>query len=289
MNPTILFSIIITTYYTSDVLLEVIDSVLKNANIELIIVNNGNPANVITKLSALAANNTNFKLITGHGNIGFGRANNLGVATSHGEYVLILNPDCIVQPDTFDRLLKHAARLPPPYMIGPRIINTDGSDQRGCRRDLLTPLSAFVEALHLGSLFPNYRLNQENLPLPQTLSPVPAISGAFMFMRRTDYDRINGFDEAYFLHVEDLDFCLRFRRAGGEIYFAPDVIVTHVGGTSRTTSDFVEKCKACSFSLYFHRNFGTNYPLIFLWCLDIAIWARYVIRRLLRKCGIIPE
>jgi GT2 family glycosyltransferase len=104
-----------------------------------------------------------------------------------------------------------------------------------------------------------------------------------MFLPRNDYDLIKGFDKNYFLHVDDLDFCLRFSRAGGGIYFAPDVPVTHIGGTSKVTSDFVERHKAKGFVYYFHYNFGNEYPLVFLWALDLSIWARYFLRRLLSK------
>jgi GT2 family glycosyltransferase len=95
-----------------------------------------------------------------------------------------------------------------------------------------------------------------------------------MFLPREDFRRIGGFDEDYFLHVEDLDLCLRFHRAGGEIYFAPDVAVTHIGGTSKATGAFIEKHKARGFIRYFHKNFGGQYPAPFLWLLDLAIWVR---------------
>ena len=168
-------------------------------------------------------------------------------------------------------------------MIGARILNEDGSDQRGCRRALLTPTSAFVEAVHLSRLFPKLRLNLHEEPIPDVLTPVPAISGAFMFLSRKDFDLIGGFDEGYFLHVEDLDFCWRFRRTKGEIYFAPDVAVTHIGGTSEVASDFIERHKAKGFVRYFHRNFRAGCPVIFLWALDIAIWMRYLLRCCLKK------
>jgi GT2 family glycosyltransferase len=86
---------------------------------------------------------------------------------------------------------------------------------------------------------------------------------------------IKGFDDGFFLHVEDLDICYRFREEGGEIYFAPDIRITHVGGTSDVPSLFIERCKAKSFSYYFRRNFMDRVPLPVLWLLDAAIWGRY--------------
>ena len=67
----------------------------------------------------------------------------------------------------------------------------------------------------------------------------------------------------------------RFREAGGEIYFAPDIRVTHIGGTSQAPSVFIERHKARGFVRYFHKNFKDRYPLPFLWLLDLAIWTRF--------------
>lgn len=159
-------------------------------------------------------------------------------------------------------------------MLGARLMNPDGTDQRGCRRALLTPTSAFIEALHLGVLFPKARLNFDREPIPASLSPIPAISGAFMFLSRESFWTIGGFDEGYFLHVEDLDLCLRFRRAGGEIFFAPDVVAIHIGNTSETTSAFIEMSKARGFTRYFHQNYADRYAAPLLWILDAATWLR---------------
>jgi GT2 family glycosyltransferase len=183
------------------------------------------------------------------------------------------------------KLLAHHAALPKRAMIGARLVNEDGTDQRGCRRSLLTPTTALVEALHLGKLFPQHRLNYNFDAVPKKIVPVPAISGAFMFLARDDFWRIGGFDENYFLHVEDLDLCFQFRKQGGEIYFVPEIIVTHVGSTSAATKPFIEMHKARGFSRYFHKNFEDKAPRLLLWLLDIAIWARMRVALLRLKFG----
>jgi GT2 family glycosyltransferase len=282
--PLPLTSVILVTFFTGDALFRAIASVLQQTlPVELVIVDNGNPETIVSRLQKLAGEIAHVKLITGHGNVGFSRANNIGVAASSGDYVLILNPDCVLQDDSLSKIYGHSGKLPHPFMLGARILNEDGTDQRGCRRELLTPTSAFIEALHLSRFFPSLRLNKHEEKVPETTSPIPAISGAFMFLSRKDFDLIGGFDEGYFLHVEDLDLCFRFRKAGGEIFFAPDVTVTHIGGTSEATSDFVERHKTRGFSRYFHRNFADNTPFFLLWALDIAIWMRYFLRRALNK------
>ncbi len=281
-----LTSVIMVSYRTGEALFPSVEAVLRQTSpVELIVVDNGNPDDDIRRLRDVAAGDSRVTLLSGHGNIGFGRANNLGVKNALGDFVLILNPDCFLRADTVDLLLEHAAALPSPWMIGPRIVNEDGTDQRGCRRELLSPTSAFVEALGLGRIFPSLRLNRHGEEMPDRMTPVPAISGAFMFMPRKDFNLVCGFDEGYFLHVEDLDLCFRFRSAGGEIYFDPHIVVTHVGGTSEASSDFVERHKAKSFSRYFHSNFGNRHSRLFLACLDAAIWARYVLKRITKQRG----
>jgi N-acetylglucosaminyl-diphospho-decaprenol L-rhamnosyltransferase len=189
-----------------------------------------------------------------------------------------LNPDSILPPDTVYKLRQHSKHLEPPYMIGARLLDDYGHDQRGCRRALLTPTTAFIEALHLGSIFPSVRLNFNDQPIPSTLTAIPAISGAFMYVSANDFWNNDGFDEGYFLHVEDLDFCLRFHRKGGTIYFAPDIVVNHSGGTSKVTHAFLEKHKADGFARYFQKNFAHQYPRLFLEFLKAATYLRMYIK-----------
>lgn len=282
-SPELFTSVVMVTFHTGPTLEKAIAAVFAStAPVELILVNNGNPPEIENKLAALSVRESRLIWITGHGNIGFGAACNLGAKAARGAYLLLLNPDCILEPETVSRLLSHARdpRLRQPAMIGARLQDVDGRDQRGSRRALLTPVSAFVEALHLGRLFPRLRLNFHDAPIPAALEPVPAISGAFMFLSAKDYWSIGGYDEGYFLHVEDLDICLRFRRAGGEIYFAPDIKAAHIGGTSETDSTFLEICKAKGFTRYFLKNFFTPLSSPILAFLLPCIWLRAGLRTL---------
>ncbi|MDP9127299.1 MAG: glycosyltransferase family 2 protein [Pseudomonadota bacterium] len=268
-------SVIMVSYHTGAVLLKAVDAVLAQASLDkLYLVDNGNPPPMLAALKDLARANSRLCIITGHGNVGFGTGCNLGARVSTGRHLLFLNPDSLLPPDALLNLQACGIRLERPYMLGARIVNEDGTDQRGSRRALLTPLTSFVEALHLGRIFPSARLNFNQEPIPETVTPVPAISGSFMFLPREDFWKIGGFDEEFFLHVEDLDICLRFRRAGGGIYFVPHVVVTHIGGTSDATTAFVENHKARGFVRYFRKNFRGQYPGVLFWLLEAAISAR---------------
>ena len=274
-EKTPLTSVIMVSCQTGPVLFDAIQAVLQQTvPVELCLVDNGNPPETVARLHEMAGADNRIRFVTGYGNTGFSRGCNTGARLAGGDYLLLLNPDSILKKDTVEKLLQHVASLAPHAMIGARLLNPDGSDQRGCRRALLSPKTAVIEALHLGALFPSARLNLNAMPVPSTLGPIPAISGAFMFLARADFEDIDGFDEGYFLHVEDLDFCLRFTRAGGIIYYAPDIVVTHIGGTSAVSTRFIETHKARGFHRYFHRNFSDQYPLLFLWILDVAVWGR---------------
>lgn len=270
-----LCTVVMVSYHTGPILFAAIDAVLaQTTEVELCLVDNGNPPEIVTKLLRRAGSEPRLRLITGHGNVGFSKACNLGAKAGQGAHLLFLNPDSLLPPDAVGKLMDYALRLSPPFMIGARLLDEDGQDQRGCRRALLSPKTALIEALHLQTLFPKDRLNFNDEPIPAVITRMPAISGAFMFLATEDFWGVNGFDEGYFLHVEDLDLCFRFRRAGGEIYFAPDIVVTHQGGTSDATSAFIEKNKARGFMRYFRQNFAGQYPKPLFWLLDIAIWTR---------------
>ena len=101
-----------------------------------------------------------------------------------------------------------------------------------------------VEALRLDRMAPNHpyfrRLNQHNLPLPEAVSAVPAVSGACMLMPLDDYRTIGGMDERYYLHVEDLDLCFSIARAGGTVLFVPQVSIVHYKSTSEASAARIE-------------------------------------------------
>src|SRR5690606_32157612 len=124
-----------------------------------------------------------------------------------------------------------------------------GSEQRGGRRKLLTPKTALVEALCLHRLSKRFgRLNNHEDAMPEETHEVEAISGAFMCIRKNDYQKLGGLDEGYFLHVEDLDMCMRVRKAGGRIICVPKVQVTHMLSTSgEATSQRIEWYKTKGF------------------------------------------
>jgi|TARA_Y100000310_G_scaffold342782_1_gene447409 hypothetical protein len=275
------------TYRTGPVLLQAINAVLdQSVKAELILVNNGNPPGVVEMLTRISDSDSRFKLISGHGNIGFAAACNRGAEQALGATLLFLNPDCLLEPDSLKDLKLEFAKLPDKSLLGSDIRNPDLSEQSGSRRRLLTPWLALVEMLTLyrfAGRHPYFkRFKQHQDPLPSTTVAVAAISGAFMAIRQEHYWSIAGMDEAYFFHVEDLDFCLRFHLAGGKIFFCPKLRTVHVKATSEVSWIFVEWYKARGLCHYFRKHFEDVYPVGFISLLVCGLFIRLFVKGLLQ-------
>ncbi len=280
-------SAIVVSYFTGPLLARSIESLKAQPEIgEIILVDNGNFAGDVERATAVDAPGAPVKVLAGHGNIGFAAACNKGAAAAAGEYLLFLNPDAMICEGGVARLLRDGAELERPWLMGARLLEPDGNEQRGSRRATLTPWRAFVEATKLYRLAPRHpyfrRFNLHTDECPSDIVRAPTISGACFITPRADYDAIGGMDERYFLHVEDIDFCLRFAKAGGGVYFNPHVTATHFRHSSRANPVRIEARKTAGLIRYFNTHFSDAYPRPFLWLAAGALWASFgllVIRR----------
>ena len=259
------------SYRTGPVLSAAIEAVLapdQAGVVELVLVDNGNPPEVTTELARRAKTDPRFMLVTGHGNVGFARGCNVGARRARGRYLLLLNPDCRLGSGAVPALLAEAAALGDDWMLGCRVLDPDRSDQRGSRRALLTPCTALVETFRLDTLAPRlfhrYRLNHHDRPLPRDTARVPAVSGACMMLPAATFRAVGGLDEGYFLHVDDLDLCLRLHRSGVPIYFAPHVQAVHHAGSSQAGPVRVEWHKTRGFLRYFRVHFRNPFSCFLL-------------------------
>jgi hypothetical protein len=176
-------------------------------------------------------------------NLGFSQANNLALRQARGEYLLLLNPDTVVQEDTFRVMLDFFAGTPDAGLAGCKILNPDGSFQLPCRRGFPTPWVAFTKTFGLSALFPGSRLfgryNLTYLSQDETY-PVDAVSGSFLMLRRGVYERVGGLDETFFMYGEDLDWCYRVMKAGFRVYYVHGTKIIHFKGESTKRSDIDE-------------------------------------------------
>jgi GT2 family glycosyltransferase len=257
-------------YMTGAALQAAIDGVLADPHVdELILVDNGSTAEEEACLRA-AAHDRRVRLVSGHGNVGFARGANLGARTARGDTLVFLNPDAFLQPGCVAALVEEIDGRAVPCIIGGRILNADRSEQRGARRGEITPLTALMSLSRLARLAPalrRFEVHWENDASPYEVAEVPTISGACFCMRRADFAAVSGFDEGYFLHVEDVDLCWRVRRAGGAVLFHPKAEVIHLGHTSQSHPLKVEFHKGVGLARYFRKRadgFGARVLAILL-------------------------
>lgn len=247
-----MISVVMVSYFTGPELGRAVASVLAEPQAsQLILVDNGNPADVTAALARQAEDEPRLTLLTGHGNIGFAAACNLGARHAKGDLLLLLNPDARLASGALAHLQEEAAALRRPFLIGGCIVDEEGREQRGGRRHALTPLRALIEGLGLYRLgLGRWRLNRHQEPAPADTVSMGAVSGAVMALPLADYRALGGMDDGYFLHVEDLDLCRRMAAAGGQVVYAPSVVAVHAGGTSAAPAAFVERHKARGLKRY---------------------------------------
>jgi N-acetylglucosaminyl-diphospho-decaprenol L-rhamnosyltransferase len=166
-------------------------------------------------------------------NLGFGAANNIAIPRGRKRYVLVLNPDTRITPGALDALLRLMEERPTVGICGCRLVREDGTFDHASRRSFPTILGALghFSGAGRGARAPR-RLAQYRAPEVEA-GPVDAVNGAFMLIRRAGLVDVGLFDEGYWMYMEDLDLCYRFRQAGWTTWYEPSVTVTHVkAGTS---------------------------------------------------------
>ena len=248
-------SLIMVVYMTGPTLMESVRHALAEPRVEeFVIVDNGSSLADAAWLRDLARREPRVRLLQGLGNIGFARAANLGAGAAKGEELIFLNPDAFLTPGAVAALSEAARDRPSPCVIGARVFNTDGTEQRGARRGEITPVTTLLTLSKLSALLPplrRFEIHRESEAPPSHPVDTPTISGACFYMRATDFHVLGGFDEGYFLHVEDIDLCWRARRRGGSVLFQPDARIVHVGSTSKENPLVVEWHKGRGLVRYF--------------------------------------
>lgn len=197
---------------------------------ELVVVDNGSrDDSVATLLSA----HPGVRVVAAPGNVGYARAANLGTAATKAPIVAVLNPDTVVEPGTAGALVSRLQRESRVAACGPRLRNLDGSDYPSARS--LPSIPVAIGHGFLGLWWPTNPFTARYRQLgadPTVPRLVDWVSGAAIWLRRRALDEVGGWDERYFMYLEDTDLCWRLRRAGWEVAYEPGGIVVHVQGAS---------------------------------------------------------
>ncbi len=228
--PRLALSVMIVNWNTCRDLLQCLASIYANpptTEFEVLIVDN---ASFDGSAEGVASGFPQVRLFTNPENLGFARANNLAAAQANGRYWLLLNPDTVPCPGAIASLLEYLDSRPGVAAVGPKLVNPDGTLQPSIQR-LPTLFREWWRLFHLDRLhalseYPPSVLAQH---LPR---PVEVLNGACLMLRRAAVEPLGLFDEDYFVYSEEVDLCDRLRRAGWQLHWVPQAIVTHTGGQS---------------------------------------------------------
>ena len=224
------------------------------------------------------------KLICNPDNAGFARANNQALSRCKGRYILLINPDTIVRPDTLQKMVDFLDEHPEAGAAGCKILNPDGSLQLSCHRGFPTPRAALLKLTGLSTLFPhNPRFASYNLSYldPDQVHEVDVLSGSFMMVRREAVEQVGPLDERFFLYGEDIDWCYRIKKAGWKLFYAPVTEIVHFKGESAKRAPRLKSTIAFykAMHIFVRKHFGSGCLPLPGWLLSsgIALYAVFAI------------
>lgn len=230
---TIETSVIIVSFNTKKLTLEAIRSVIKekeSLSREIIVVDNASDDGTVEEITKLSKKIKLIKLITNKRNKGFAKANDQGIRVAKGKYILLLNSDTKIKKGAIGKLIKFAKRTPDAGVVGPKLLNPDGSVQPSVFR--FPTISMAIRQYWCGEK----GLMDKYLPATNSQLPVAVDSltmAAFLITPEAK-DAVGLLDERYFMYFEDLDYCKRVNKAGLKVYYLPTAEVVHQHGASGT-------------------------------------------------------
>ena len=271
-------SIIIVNYNVAYFLEQCLYSVInasKDIDREIFVVDNNS---VDSSVKMLKEKFPEINLIENKENKGFSKANNQAIKLSEGEFILLLNPDTIVENDTFTKILKFIEERPDVGGLGVKMINGKGEFLPESKRGLPTPEVAFYKIFGLSVLFPKskkfgkYHLSYLN---PDEIHEVEILAGAFMFLRKSILDKIGLLDETFFMYGEDIDLSYRIIKAGFKNIYFPETRIIHYKGESTKKSSVNYVFVFYNAMIIFaKKHFSGNNARIFSVLINLAIYIR---------------
>lgn len=228
-------SVIIVSWNTRQLLEHCLESVYASAgestDVELLVVDNGSRDG---SPEMVAARFPSVRLVANDDNVGFARANNLAISRATGDYLLLLNPDTELIGEAIQEMARFAEEHPDVGVVGPQLLNGDGSLQSS-RRRFPTSATAFLESTVLQRWFPNHSALRRYYVLDRgddRTQEVDWVVGAGFLVRMAAVKQVGLMDEGYFMYSEELDWCRRFKDAGWKVVYHPAAKLIHHGGQS---------------------------------------------------------
>jgi N-acetylglucosaminyl-diphospho-decaprenol L-rhamnosyltransferase len=240
-------SIIIVNWNTSKLLFQCLESIYGSeprSTFEIIVVDNGSTDDSI---GMITTNFPDVHIISNDRNFGFAKANNQGIAVAKGRYVLLLNSDTIVLPGVFDEMIRVADLNPQTGVIGPKLLNMDGTLQKSW-----SSFPSFISEL-VGK---NFRIRHPVVTIPNTYD-VDWIMGACMLVRAATIQDVGKMDEDYFFYSEETDWCFRIKKKNWKVWYLTSAEIYHLGGGSTKRGSVAQLISLYqSKLLYFKKNHG---------------------------------
>jgi len=261
-------SVIIVSFNTVGLLRDCIRGVKDkagNLDLEIIVVDNCSKDGSV---EMVRAEFPDVVLIANEKNTGFGAANNQGLNVAKGKYILLLNSDTIVHEGALNKLVDYLDKNADVKIVGPKLLNPDLTVQMQCKRGFPGFFNSVGHFSGLARIFPqNPYLGGYFSPMPNDIThEVDAVSGACMMINRDIIARAGGlFDEQFFMHFEDIDLCFRVKKLGFKVVYVHDSEVVHLKGqSSRIRALGVKKDFLESATMYFRKNYKTEFPIGYL-------------------------
>jgi O-antigen biosynthesis protein len=271
-------SVIIVNYNVKHFLEQCLHSVLrasKTISAEIYVVDN-NSVDGSTQL--VKEKFPQVHLIENKENAGFSKANNQVIRLAKGKYILLLNPDTVVEEDTFSKVIRFMDEHPDAGGLGVKMIDGKGNFLPESKRGLPTPWVAFCKMFGLSKLFPKskkfgkYHLSylDEN-----EIHEVEVLAGAFMLMRKETLDKVGLLDETFFMYGEDIDLSYRITQGGYKNYYFPETTIIHYKGesTKKGSLNYV-KVFYKAMIIFAQKHFSGGKANTFSFLLNLAIWFR---------------
>ena len=269
-------SVIIVNYNVEHFLEQCLYSVrraMQGIEGEVFVVDNNS---VDGSLRMLAEKFPEVKVIANKDNVGFSRANNQAIRVSTGEYVLLLNPDTVVEDDTFSKCLAFMDAHPDAGGLGVKMVDGKGNFLPESKRGLPTPAAAFYKMFGLAKLFPRSKrfahYYMGHLPDDET-NEIEILAGAFMMMRRATLDQVGLLDETFFMYGEDIDLSYRITQGGYKNYYFPETRIIHYKGesTKKTSVNYVLVFYK-AMEIFAKKHFGQKRAFWFSFFINLAIY-----------------
>lgn len=211
-------------------------------------------------------------------NVGFSKANNQAMRLAKGRYILLLNPDTVIEEDTLQKVVDFMDKHPNAGGLGVRMVDGKGRFLPESKRGLPTPATSFYKIFGISKLFPksarfnNYHLGHLD---PMQIHEIDILSGAFMFMRKEALDKIGLLDEAFFMYGEDIDLSWRIRQGGWKNYYFPETTIIHYKGesTKKGSLNYVFVFYK-AMVIFANKHFSQKNAQLFSFLIHVAIWLR---------------